>query len=59
MRCPRCKGPMVDLRGCAFDARAVEREGTCFAWGKNMFTCCQRKPLLGHLDQWEKKAVSK
>lgn len=40
--CPRCKGPLLDLRDAGFNARALEREGTCFAWGKGMFTCSQR-----------------
>lgn len=30
--CPRCGGPQLDVRGCAFNARALEAEGTCFVF---------------------------
>ena len=33
--CPRCKGPLLDLRGCVFSAENLAAEGTCFQfnWG--------------------------
>lgn len=37
--CPRCKRPLRDLRETAFSTRAIEREGVCFRWGVDAFTC--------------------
>lgn len=28
--CPRCGGPLIDLRGYVFSAPNLEAEGTCF-----------------------------
>lgn len=41
-RCPRCKGALLDLRGQGFNAKKVEREGTCFWWADDAYTCVAR-----------------
>lgn len=38
-KCPRCRGPLRDLRGTGFNTRAIEREGTCFWWAEDAYTC--------------------
>lgn len=39
VKCPKCGGEILDLRGAGFNATAVEAEGRCFAWGADSYTC--------------------
>ena len=43
--CPKCGGPMRDLRGVGFNPAAIALEGTCFLWksGHETFTCVARQ----------------
>lgn len=42
-KCPTCRGAMRDLRGKvtdgSFDAMNFEREGACFRWANDAYTC--------------------
>lgn len=40
--CPKCGGPVRDLRGVGFNTQAIEAEGICFLWS-NAFTCLRKK----------------
>lgn len=44
MICPKCSGPIRDLRDVGFNTQAIEAEGICFLWGKDSFTCLA-KPI--------------
>lgn len=45
--CPKCGGPILDLRGAAFNPDALAAQGSCYAWDRQSYTCVQgyRRPL--------------
>ncbi len=37
--CPKCRGPLRNLSGVAFSPKAMGREGVCYRWNTDMFSC--------------------
>ena len=37
--CPKCGGPLRDLRNAGFNAKSARREGVCFLFNSNVFEC--------------------
>jgi hypothetical protein len=40
--CPKCSRPMTDLRGTAFNEKAMFLEGNCLQWAEDKFRCATR-----------------
>lgn len=40
-KCPKCNRDLLDLSDAGFNPEALEKEQTCYKWGKGgrMFTC--------------------
>ena len=37
--CPKCKGPLEDLRNIGFNSSALKAEGTCFRYDEESYNC--------------------
>lgn len=42
--CSICSAPALELDNCGFSAGNLQREGTCYYWGRDFLTCNARKP---------------
>lgn len=41
--CPRCKGPLLNFLHTGFVDSGLKRDGVCFQWAEDKFTCNNHK----------------
>lgn len=41
--CPACGRPLRDLRAKLYNALAIEKEGVCFLWADDAYTCVTKE----------------